>query len=54
VTWLFKHCPLHGNGSINKGSIARQRLVNTSTPQELLEAVFSIWYGRGHIARASE
>jgi hypothetical protein len=24
VTWLLKHCPLRGNGSINKRAVARQ------------------------------
>jgi hypothetical protein len=39
VTWLLKHCPFHGNGSINKRVIARQRRAVTI---ELLRAVFSM------------
>jgi hypothetical protein len=39
VTRLFKPCPLRGNGSINKGPIARQQ---PATIEEMLVAVFSM------------
>jgi hypothetical protein len=40
LTWLLKHCPLHGNGSINKRAITIQRPMTTI--EELLGAVFSM------------
>jgi hypothetical protein len=43
VTWLFKHCPLCGNGSINEQAVTHHWLTSMSvTMKELMETVFSM------------
>jgi hypothetical protein len=41
VAWLFKHCSLRGNCSINNGAVGRRQFANTlEKMKELLEMLF--------------